>query len=256
VVSAAGGAGGAPAMVAFRPPGGGPSIETPVGPEALQRAGVLLVQDPQTATTAVAIAHPRAGTWTVEPLPGQPAPASVRAADGLPAVRVSAHVSGHGARRTLTWSSAPLPGQTLTFFERGAGGSAQRLLVTTRTHGKAGFAPSPLVSGSSRRIEVVVAHRGLTRARRTVARYRATPARPGRATRLRRHGLALSWHAVAGAVSYAVAVRFADGRVSAFDARAPRLRLPAGTPAHAKVTVTIVAVDAAGRTGPAATAKT
>ena len=179
-VLSARGDGGPPKVVVTGP--GGERIETPAGSEGVRDGGDLLVQDPRTNTTHVALRDPAPGRWSVTG-----AVTRLDVAEGLPPVRVRARVRGKGARRALSWNAGPLPfGQRLTFVERGAG-SANVLRSTGRRRGRLTFTPDP-ASGRTRRIEVVVTRNGMPRLDRVVARFTAPSTRVGRVERLRVRG--------------------------------------------------------------------
>jgi hypothetical protein len=169
----------------------------------------------------------------------------VRVADGLPPVRVAARVR----RGVLTWSARGLVrGQRLQFVERSRAGEANVLRTTRRARGRSRFTPDPAF-GRARRIEAIVINAGTPRSTQTVARYTvAAPARPGRIRAIRLRSRTLTWKRQRNAVSYTVAVTRADRTTSTHTTRGPRLRVPADTRR-----VTIVAQNAAGRTGPATT---
>ena len=243
---------GAPPKLELTPPGGAAPIQSPATAGVLRQRGVLLVEDAGRTTTTVVLTRPAAGTWGLAALQGSTL-AGVRIADGLPPIAITAKVGGRG-RRTLTWRATGTRGHKLTFVERGRGGSAHRLTTTTKARGRLQFAPSPLVTGTRRRIEAIVTRHGLTRTTRVVAKFTAKVALPGRARGIRRRGKQLTWRPVGRATSYAIALRLADGRTVSFTTRGPRLTLPRKA-RKGNLRVTIVAIDAATRPGRAATTR-
>ncbi len=238
VILAARGAGAPPKIVVSGP---GRTIRTPDGPGALNTAQAMLAQDTTANTTYVALFSPPAGTWRVT------GASDVRVADGLPPVRVSARVR----RGVLTWSTRGLVrGQRLQFVERARAGEANELLTTRRARGRLRFTPDPAL-GSRRRIEAIVINAGTPRATETVARYTvAAPKRPARVRSIRLRSRSLTWRRDRSAVSYIVAVTRADDTTSTQTTRRTRLRVPSDVRR-----VTIVAENAVGRSGPAATAR-
>jgi len=244
---------GAPPKVVLKGPDGTAPIQSPATSGLLRRGGVLLVEDARRSTTTVVLRRPAAGTWEIAALPGSTL-TSVRVADGLPPITIAAKVSGRGERRTFTWRAKGTQGHKLTFVERGRGGSVRRLTSTTKAVGRLRFAPSPLVTGTQRRIEAIVTRRSVTRTTRIVARFTAKLAPPGRASGIRRCAKQLTWKPVPRAASYAVALRLSDGRTLPLTTRRTRLSLPPKA-RKGKLTVTIVAIDAATRPGRAATAR-
>ncbi len=238
VIVEARGAGAPPKIVLSGP---GRTIRTPDGPGALNTSQAMLAQDTSTNTTYVALFSPPAGTWRVT------GATSVRVADGLPPVRVSARVR----RGVLEWSARGLVrGQRLQFVERARAGEANLLLTTRRARGRVKFTPDPAL-GTRRRIDAIVINAGTPRATETVARYRvAPPARPGRVRSIRLRSRTLTWRRDRSAVEYIVAVARADGTTSTHTTRRARLRVPADVRR-----VSIVAQNAAGRTGPVATGR-
>jgi hypothetical protein len=236
VIVKARGAGAPPKIVVTGP---GREIRTPDGPGAVNTAQAMLAQDTSANTTYVALFSPPAGTWRVT------GAASVSVADGLPPVRVKARVR----RGVLTWSARGLVhGQRLQLVERARAGEANVLLTTRRTRGRLRFTPDPAL-GARRRIDAIVINAGMPRSTETVARYRvAPPARPGRVRSIRLRSRTLTWKRDRRAVSYVVAVTLGDGTTSTQTTRRTRLRVPRDVRR-----VSIVAENAAGRTGPATT---
>ncbi len=249
-VIAVGGNGGAPKLT-VTPPKGAP-IASGDDLAALRRRHILLVEDATRKVTTLIVAHPAPGAWRIAPRTSSTI-AGVRLATGLPPVRVRARVVGKGTRRSLTWSAKGLARHTLTLVEEGRGGSARRLITTRRPRGKLPYTPSPVITGAQRRIEAIIARRGIVRTTDVVARYRFAASAPGRTTSIRRRGAVLSWRTVRGASAYAVAVQPRTGTTLIRTVTRPVLRLPAALRRGAAV-VRIVALDAAGRAGRPATA--
>jgi hypothetical protein len=188
------------------------------------------VHDPQTKTTYVMLAKPKAGRWTVQPQADSSAVTEVRSADARPAPEVHASVSGRGRTRLLTYDVKPIPGQVVRFRE--IGGGVTRPLGTARSHGRLRFAPAFGKAGT-RRIVAEIEQDGVPRTTLDVARYAAPkpgmPRAPKRVRVVRRgEKLAVGWSRVAGAYGYAVTVFTGDGREIGFD-------VGAGKPRHVVV---------------------
>ena len=206
VIVEARGAGAPPKIVLSGP---GRTIRTPDGPGALNTAQAMLAQDTSANTTYVALFSPPAGTWRVT------GATSVRVADGLPPVRVSARVR----RGVLEWSARGLVrGQRLQFVERARAGEANVLLTTRRARGRLKFTPDPAL--------------GTAAADRRDRDQRRHAARDGdrRALRVARAGAAGARTVDPAAVTHAhVAARPQRGRATSSPSRgptAPRARAP------------------------------
>jgi Tol biopolymer transport system component len=205
---------GAPRVVLEGP--GGQRIDGPVVNDR-----VVLLQDAD--ATYVALRRP-GGTWRASTPPGSPAIAGVDSAAVLPKPKVTARVSGKGAKRVLRWTLARVPGQRVTFAEQGG----NVLKRTTAARGRVRFTP-PAGRSRTRRIVAIVEQAGVPRATLPVARYRApTLKRPGkpRGLKVTRRGNALSvrWKRVPGASRYVVYVVGETREV--LIVRKPSLRLP------------------------------
>jgi hypothetical protein len=239
---------GAPPLRVTGP--GGVAVVT--SDQARRSATVVVVPDAANRTTYVFVKRPRAGTWHVSsasPL------TSVAVARGLPKPRVTARVSGKGARRVLTYSVAPLPGQQVRFTERGAG-VVHELGRARGRRGRIIFKAT--VTGNPRRtIQAEVIQDGLPRDNLTVARFSA-PARPKlvkpRLTAKRtKSALTLSWKPVPGATNYLVEVDNGRTLVQRLLTRKRKVTVR-GTPATGALTVTVRALGANVPPGPVAKA--
>jgi len=244
------GVGAPPKLDAAGP--GGAHAATPDGVEVIDDAVALVVQDPATATTWILLHRPAPGHWTVTPRAGS-ALARVDVADPLPPVRLAVHVTGHGGRRTLSWRMPKLPGHQLTLTELGTGTPARTLVRTRRASGRIAFATKG--AAGPRRIVATVAHSGLPRTTRVVARYRSpAPPRLGRVTAIRRRGATLSWKRQAGADAYAVALTPTGGTTITATVRVARLKLPKAA-RRGTLAVTILAISNDDRHGPVASVR-
>ncbi|MBE2314624.1 hypothetical protein DVA67_001460 [Solirubrobacter sp. CPCC 204708] len=228
------GEGAAPNVTLVGP--GGRRVTTPADGSLLQTREAIVVQDPERATTTVALLDPPAGRWRVET---PSAVRAVRSAPGLAPVNVKASVK----RGVLRWTLDRLPGQRVTFVERGADG-ARELVTTARASGRVRFKP-----GTGRRtVEALVTQDGLPRATRVVARFSGPSPKLRRVAKVTLRGGTLRWRGQAAAARYAVAVEAKDGGVESFTPARASLRVGC-----AVRRVTIVALSGDGRPGPAFT---
>ncbi|MGN6868195.1 MAG: hypothetical protein ACTHMY_07310, partial [Solirubrobacteraceae bacterium] len=222
-------------VVAARSTGNPPDVEL-TGPGGLRISSpavsgavgdVTFVRDPEAATTWILLRHPRPGHWTVTST-GAPID-TLQVADALPPVHVRVHVSGHGARHTLSWRFSPASGHELTLTEVGRG-VTHLLLKTRRAAGHVTFRPADGAAGE-RQIIATVTHDGLVRFSGQVARYAApAPARLVLVHSVHRHGRVLSWTGQPGASGYAFAFSAAGGATVTGTTRRARLTLPSGPP--------------------------
>src|SRR5439155_14591667 len=194
------GSGAAPKVVLTGP--GGLSLTTPASADSVQNDRFMLVQNPDTHTTYVLVAHPPAGAWTITPQPGSAPITDVQQADPLPAPNVRASVTGKGAKRRLAWKLTAIKGQKVTFVER-SGSVARVLGRTTGAAGSMNFAPAD-GPGGTRRIEAIVEQDGFVREVDKVARFVAPKPRRLAAPRrarltLSRSRLTVRWSTVPGA---------------------------------------------------------
>nr|MDP8943006.1 DUF5050 domain-containing protein [Actinomycetota bacterium] len=94
------GAGGPPKVTVRGPRG--ERIDTPAGPEGVQRPDAVLFQDARRNATFLVLRRPSAGRWIVDEQPGSPSLTGLDRANALPPARVRARVSGRGRRRRLS----------------------------------------------------------------------------------------------------------------------------------------------------------
>ncbi|HMJ01723.1 MAG TPA: hypothetical protein VK506_02210 [Conexibacter sp.] len=197
----------------------------PTDPLILKVLRVLALPVSPTRIT-IGIVEPKAGTWRIEEAAGaarRSAPraraaaiAGVQLATGLEPPTVSARLRGAGRTRTLAFRATRRDGLTVTFLERGRGG--------TRTIGRARRAGEGTLSfstgslpGGRRTVIALLAQDGVPRLRRTVASYVAPPPpRPARVRGVRigraGGGIVVRWRRAAGAEAYLVRVTTGDGR--------------------------------------------
>ena len=245
------GDGGAPAIVLTAPDG---SRIEPTAPAS--GATAVALGDPGTKTTHVGVSHPAAGRWTVTQAPGSAiAVTGLRYVVGEAAPKVTARVSGRGARRTLSYRVSAPKNVTVAFAEQ-TGSLFHALGSAKGSSGSLRFTPANGPAGK-RSIVALIDNGGLPHGRPVVATYVASrPARPGRATRLR---------VSAGAKAFAVKFGPPRGavrtivRVVATDGRRLQKVLPRGRGALSipvigyrdGVTVSVTGISAEGRKGPA-----
>jgi hypothetical protein len=249
---------GRPPSVVLHSPQGASITPVPLGP-ASARAKAVAAANTRTNTTYVMIRDPGAGNWTVSAAPGSSAITSVRVARGYAPPRVRARVSGHGVRRRLSYSVTTRPGLSVSFAER-ARGVYRVIGRARRARGKLTFAPAA-GPGGKRVVYAIVAENGVAHQTLAVASYRApAPVRPARVhgLRVRRHHrrFTIKFGSAAAAAYYLVTVRASDGRrlLRLIRGRRHKLALPVlGYSDHAVVSV--AAVSALGRRGPAARAR-
>lgn len=248
---------GAPAVRVTAPDGVTFDV-TPAAPVLQTPRGVAIANGPAKLTEFY-LAKPLAGTYKVEPLPGGPAIAEARVAQGLPAVQVSGKVGGKARRRTVAYRVRAIPGQTVTFSEVGAGTAAKIIGTAKGSRGTLRFAPAEGKAGR-RKIVALVEQDGRPRERITVASYRAPgPLRPGRPpfARVRRSGtgLRVTWGTAANATRYAVRVTLNDGRRELYvvGRRVRSVRIP-GVSGRFRGSVTVAGLRGGPKGGPARTA--
>lgn len=222
------GQGGVPRVLLRAPDGKVFDLSNP--PENLTSAGgVAMLAEPARARLTAFIPGIK-GQWTITPAAGSPPIGDVRSSEILPRPKITAKVSGRGARRELRYDVARIAGQEVRFVERGARG--ERTIATVRGGGK-GRKRFLTSEGPAQRREIVavVTQDGVPRDSLTVARFRAPGANVGRASRLRVSGRNVRWKAAPFARRYEVVVETTRGsrtllatKGSAARVKAPRLR--------------------------------
>jgi hypothetical protein len=205
---------GAPS-VQIRGPGG-EIISTATSTYVTNQTFAILRQN-EGDVTWIGIHDGTPGRYTITPLPGSPAIATV--ASTRPGSRqITATVSASGPRRTLRYTIDSPTGQRVTLFERGAS-IYQRIGTARGSHGKMRFTPAP-GPGGVRQIVAQISVDGVPAPDRVVGQYRA-PAPPKIVKpanlQVTRDGttLMISWRPVPGATLYGVMVkqRSADERL-------------------------------------------
>lgn len=221
------GTGGAPHVTVTGP--GGERVLTPAGSGGEKTARSLVAVDDSTSTTYVAVARPSGGTWRLTADPGSAPIASATEARALPPVSVRARVGGRGLHRTLRYTIKPAPGQKVTFAETAGAKVAHMIGVARGRRGTLRFVPGQGPAGR-RKIVAQVSQRGLPRAERVVARYRAPgPQRLARPRKIKFSrtptGLRIKWGAVKGARGYEVLVTTINRRRELFRLRSAGRRV-------------------------------
>ena len=234
--------------------GAGHAVTVPAADQQpLVSKDAIVLRDSSAKTTYIGVADGGGATWTIARQPGSARIVSVSTAQLLPKPRVTARVSGRGARRALHWKATTAVGQQVVFAER-AGRATVPLKRVGGSHGTIRFAPIP--AGGRHTITATVLEGNSPRATLTVARFKGP--RSGRrgvvrrlAVALKGRKVALRWSGVAGAAHYVVELRTASGTVVRMvGARRHALAMTALVRVRSAA-VTVIAVDAFGRRGPA-----
>jgi hypothetical protein len=250
------GVGGPPRITLSGP--GGQRVSVPTSSTApLMVKGFVVLQDPEDKTTYIAIQN-AGGTWHEAPEPGSPAVRAIDSASILPAPSVSAHVQGHGRRRTLRWHMRQVPGQRVVFWEKGAD-SAQVIGSTSAADGRLRFTLANAPAGR-RTIVAQVLSFGKPRKDSALASFEAPREQlPGRPEHLKVSaatdgGVLVSWHSSALAQRYTVDVAAHGSHlVEVVDGRAHSVVVNDVLPITAAI-VSVTGETDAGVSGPAARA--
>lgn len=176
----------------------------------------------------------------------------------LPAPKVTAHVGGQGASRTLRYHVVKLKGEVVRFVENSNGG--QRAIRTVRGGGSgtARFITSE-GRGSKRTVVAQVSQSGIPRANIVVAHFNAPSPHAARPrVKLRRQGssVAVTWNAAKFATTYRVSVRTGRGRNFLLTPKARARRVSfGGLMSGEGAVVRVVGVTEGGRPGSAGVAR-
>jgi uncharacterized delta-60 repeat protein len=250
------GAGGAPHVQVITP--AGKTLDASAfGTDFKATADISGVVDPTHSRTLLFV-HGAPGLWKVEPVAGSPAVTNVMQATILPAPKVTAHVGGTGASRTLRYRVAKLKGEVVRFVENSKGG--QRAIKTVRGGGSgtAHFVTSE-GHGTKRTVVAEVSQSGIPRANIVVAHFTAPSPRAARArVHLSRHGasVTVTWNAALYAQTYRVSVQTGRGRSFLLTPKGRARRVSfGGLMSGEGAVVRVVGVTAGGRPGPAAIAR-
>ena len=250
------GRGGAPKVILRSP--SGKTYTTPADLRPVSEPGHVILQQPAEQATTVLLADPEPGRWTVTTPQNSVEVIDAKYVNPLPDINVDAKVTGSGYERTLEYEIAPIAGQRVTFVERGRG--AEEVIGTTsKRSGTMRFRPASGPKGK-RRIVALVSQDDVPRDELQVGSYSAPPPfRPRspkglRITRKRANATA-SWKRVPGAAEYRVVAVYNDGAKRIVVTRKPVFRLTKVLTSET-VSVSVTAVSAEDRAGPAAKAKT
>lgn len=248
---------GAAPLVVLRGPDG-TTIDLTSGDSARTSRGLGLRTDAEDASFFV-VAHPVHGVWTVSPGPGSVPIVSLQRAQLLDRPRITARVTGVGARRVLHWTVQRLPGQLVRFVEQDNRGGQLLAVVTGGGHGARSFVTAQ-ARGVGRTVVAEVEQDGLPRLNLVVARFSAPSPRVGQVAnlRLRRHGgsALITWSPAFYASRYDVIVSFTTGVKELLSTSASHRSLGVGgLTRSAGVSVEVIGINRNGLRGPAATAR-
>jgi virginiamycin B lyase len=214
------GAAGAPRVRVTAP--GGQVLDSSDGPGTALTREIRILRSPLLRSTTVGLQNPRPGNYRIDALPLSPAITRVSEADDPPSARVTARVSGHGARRTLTYDVLPRPNQRVTFVETGSGGE-RPIATITGGRGTRSFSPAP--GTGKRHIEAQFELNGIGSETKTVATFTPPSARLGRPAHVRVRRLAdqlqVTWSRVAEAARYEIVTTLAGGGQRVTSTRRP-----------------------------------
>ncbi len=217
------GADGAPRVRVTAP--GGQTLDSPEGPGTALTPAIRILRSQQIKATVIGLQDPKPGTYQLDLLPGSPAITKVTEAEDPPPARVSARVTGRGAKRTLDYDVLRRPGQKVTFVEV-AGGAKRPIGTVTGGRGRLRFTPAP--GTDRRRIEAQFELVGIGAETKTVAAFTPPSPRLDRPTRLsvrrRASRLVVTWKRVADAARYELVTTLNSG-----EQRITRTRRPAAT---------------------------
>ena len=204
------GAGGAPRVRVTAP--GGQTLESSDGPGTALTPALRILRSEQLKATVVGLHDPKPGTYTFDLLPGSPVIAKAsQSVDPEPA-RVSARVTGRGAKRTLVYDVLRRPDQRVTFVEVGPGGKRP---IGTVTGGRGTLRFSPAPGTGRRQIEAQFELLEIGAETMTVASFTPPAARLGRPARVtvrrRANRLLVAWTRVPEAARYEVVTTLASG---------------------------------------------
>jgi hypothetical protein len=231
-----------------------PGPSTPVN-----TAKAFAFQSLEKRLTWFAVKAPAAGVWKIVPEADSTPITELRAADGLPAPKVTAKVTrSAGRKRVLTYNIAPIPGQTVAFAEQGKRGLGAAIGdVKAKTKGTLTFTPTA-GPGGPRTIIAQVAQRGIPRKTLVVARYIApAPPRPAKPRlKVRRSGtkLVVTWPKDPESRRFTVNAQLSDGRVLMLAPKAAKIAI-SGVAKSTSATIAVRGEDRNRIAGPRATVR-
>lgn len=246
---AATGASAPPAVTLTGP--GGETLSTPTQLDhmTITQQGMSLAVS-SSRTTYFIVANPPAGRWTIAPAAGAtPPPVSYGSASPLRPLKLTAHVTGKGRRRTLRWRFAAQRGVSVQFLQ--TGGTEQQITSSTRGTGHSGFQIAAGMPGA-RHVIAIVSIDGFPRETLTVARFSApAPSLPHVAhAKYRVHGSAVgvSWGRVRHAGGYEITIKYSKSSAT-YEARGSRTSSSFKAPLGQKVKSVTVTVSIGGLIG-------
>jgi hypothetical protein len=205
----------------------------------------------------VVLEKPKPGVWTITPQEGSPAITEVLVSEGYTPATVKASVGGKGRRRSISYRIDNLGhGQRVQFLEEGAFGT-KVIGAVAKAKGTLRYTTAD-AKGGRRSVYALVEHDGIATSREKIGSYVAPgPQKPGKVRRLkaRRAGrsVVVSFGAARGAASYAVTLKGGKGtRLGKVLGKGKRKVTFPAVHADEKVTVTVRAISAQLRQGPAA----
>lgn len=246
------GSGGTPSVSLLDPSGTPVAFGDPRNPtsRALETPGT-----PQSDMTFVGLNHPAPGTYTIVPAAGSPAITGLKVSRGYATPRVTGRIGGHARQRTLRYRiSGIAPGTTIVFVERGPAGDVP---IGRATGGGGRLRFTSAKGPGGRRAIIAEATRGGPPVAVAALGSYVAPAipRPGSVGHLRaarvHNRLRISFGRAPAAVSYLIKVLVSDGRGLQLTRRsAAAISIP-GVARGVHARVSVIAVGADGRRGPA-----
>jgi PKD repeat protein len=179
---------------------------------------------PADGTAYIGVKDPSAGTWTVTAEPGSAPFQSTEVANGYDPPKVHAHVSGHGAKRTLSYEVEQRPGEEVVFAELGKD-SYSEIGKAKRARGTLRFEPGGW-KGGKHRILALVEREGVVVNKLKLGSFKA-PALPhltrpaGLRLSRRGHTVRARWRPERGTRGYVVTLRTDDGFARAVQVKKP-----------------------------------
>jgi streptogramin lyase len=191
---------------------GGKVLDSPEGPGTALTPAIRILRSVQLKATVVGLQDPEPGSYTIDPLPGSAAITKVSEAEDPAPARITAHVRGRGAHRTLVYDVLRRPHQRVTFVDSGPGADHP---IGTITGGRGTLAFSPAPETGRRRIEAQFELAGIGAETKTVATFTPPSTRLSRPTHLtvrrRASRLVIAWTRVTGATRYEIVTTLTSG---------------------------------------------
>jgi hypothetical protein len=201
---------GAPRVRVIAP--GGQVLDSSLEPGTALTPAIRILRSEQIKATVVGLQDPKPGSYKVDLLPGSPAITKVSEYEDPPPARVTARVTGRGAKRTLVYDVLRRRDQRVTFLETGPSGQRP---IGTVTGGRGTLKFSPVPGSGRRHIEARFELLGVGAETKTVAAFTPPSPRLGRPTHLtvrrRASRLVLAWTRVADAARYEIVTTLTSG---------------------------------------------